>query len=121
MFGIVYQRDKRSGSTYAYQDRRHFDPETGRLQTRREYLGRVDPETGEIVPKFRGRRQLEPSPGDGASSIELAEALRDRDEELGVLRRQVVSLMRRNAELEDAFAQLSALFSKVNPDPGKAS
>ena len=54
---IVYQTDRRSGSTYAYRSEPTRDPKTGRPSQRRTYLGRVDPETGEIVPKAApGRR-----------------------------------------------------------------
>lgn len=51
---IVYQRSK-NGSTYAYRSESYRDPRSGKPRSRREYLGRVDPETGEIVPK-RPRR-----------------------------------------------------------------
>jgi len=120
MSGIVYLRDKRLGSTYAYQDVKFVEPGTGRLRTKREYLGRVDPSTGEIVPKKGGRRTAQDS-SENASAVELAAILRDRDEEVVKLREQVVTLKRRNAELESAFARLSVIFSEVKPSPREVS
>ncbi len=50
MAAIVYQTDKRSGITYAYQSISYWDKEKKQSRARRTLLGRVDKETGEIVP-----------------------------------------------------------------------
>lgn len=48
--GIVYQLDKRSGITYAYESRAWWDKEKRQSRSKRTLIGRVDDETGEIVP-----------------------------------------------------------------------
>ena len=48
--GIVYQHDKRSGITYAYESRSYWDKEKRQSRSRRTLIGRVDEATGEIVP-----------------------------------------------------------------------
>lgn len=48
--GIVYQKDKRSGITYAYESRAYWDKEKKQSRAKRTLIGRVDPGTGEIVP-----------------------------------------------------------------------
>ena len=50
MAAIVYQTDKRSGITYAYQSVSYWDKEKKQSRARRTLIGRVDRETGEIVP-----------------------------------------------------------------------
>ncbi|DAC71540.1 MAG TPA: IS1634 family transposase [Thermoplasmata archaeon] len=50
MATIVYQTDKRSGITYAYQSISHWDKEKKQSRSKRTLIGRVDKETGEIVP-----------------------------------------------------------------------
>lgn len=50
MAAIVYQTDKRSGITYAYQSISHWDKEKKQSRAKRTLIGRVDPESGEIVP-----------------------------------------------------------------------
>jgi transposase len=50
MAAIVYQTDKRSGITYAYQSVSYWDKEKKQSRARRTLIGRVDNETGEIVP-----------------------------------------------------------------------
>lgn len=45
---IVYQKDKRSGITYAYESKAYWDKEKKQSRSKRTLIGRVDPETGEI-------------------------------------------------------------------------
>ena len=52
---IVYRTDPATGAKYAYRSESYRDPVTHKPRNRKEYLGRVDPETGEIRPK-RARR-----------------------------------------------------------------
>jgi transposase len=50
MATIVYQTDKRSGITYAYQSVSYWDKEKKQSRARRTLIGRVDTETGKVVP-----------------------------------------------------------------------
>jgi len=55
---IVYQKDKRSGLTYAYESISYWDKEKQQSRAKRTLIGRLDPETGEIVPTDgRGRKK----------------------------------------------------------------
>lgn len=47
---IIKQHDKRSGITYAYESHSYWDPEKKMTRAKRKLIGRVDPQTGEIVP-----------------------------------------------------------------------
>lgn len=47
---IIHQHDKRSGITYAYESHSYWDPEKKMTRAKRRLIGRVDPETGEIIP-----------------------------------------------------------------------
>ena len=47
---IIHQHDKRSGITYAYESHSYWDPEKKMTRAKRKLIGRVDPETGEIIP-----------------------------------------------------------------------
>ena len=73
---IVYQKHK-NGSTYAYRSESFRDPRTGKPTSRREYIGRVDPDTGAIVPK-RSRKRREAAAdtdaaADGGYEVRIAE------------------------------------------------
>lgn len=55
---ITYNRDKRSGKTYAYETTYIWDKEKKQSRSKRRLIGRVDEETGEIVPTDgRGRKR----------------------------------------------------------------
>ncbi len=56
--GIVYQKDKRTGITYAYESKSVWIKELKQSRATRRLIGKVDPETGEIVPTDgRGRKR----------------------------------------------------------------
>ena len=46
---IIKQHDKRSGITYAYESHSYWDPEKKMTRAKRKLIGKVDPDTGEIV------------------------------------------------------------------------
>lgn len=50
MAAIVYQTDKRSGITYAYESVSHWDKQKRQSRAKRTLIGRVDTETGKVVP-----------------------------------------------------------------------
>ena len=55
---ITYNRDKRSGLTYAYETTYTWDKEKKQSRSKRRLIGRLDEETGEIVPTDgRGRKR----------------------------------------------------------------
>jgi len=47
---IIHQKDKRSGITYAYEATYFWDKEKRQSRAKRALIGRVVPDTGEIVP-----------------------------------------------------------------------
>ena len=47
---IVFQKDKRSGITYAYESVSFWDKNKKQSRAKRTLIGRVDPDTGEIIP-----------------------------------------------------------------------
>ena len=55
---IIKQFDKRSGITYAYESVAYWDPEKKMSRAKRKLIGRINPETGEIIPTDgRNRRK----------------------------------------------------------------
>jgi hypothetical protein len=48
--GIIYWTNKQTGITYAYNNEAYWDKDKKQSRAKRTLLGRVDPETGEIVP-----------------------------------------------------------------------
>ena len=57
MAAIVYQKDKRSGLTYAYESVSTWDKEKKQSRAKRTLIGRLDPKTGDIVPTDQRRKK----------------------------------------------------------------
>jgi hypothetical protein len=49
MTATVYQTDKRSGITYAYESVSYWDREKQQSRSKRKLIGRVNAETKEII------------------------------------------------------------------------
>lgn len=62
---VIKQHDKRSGITYAYESHSYWDPEKKMTRAKRKLIGKVDPDTGEIVPTDgRNKKPKTPASGD---------------------------------------------------------
>lgn len=58
--GIIKQYDKRSGITYVYESEAYWDSEKKMSRAKRKLIGRLDPETGDIIPTDgRNRKKKE--------------------------------------------------------------
>lgn len=82
---IVYQKDKRSGITYAYESKAYWDKEKKQSRAKRTLLGRVDPETGEIVPTDGRNRRPKKRTSEKESYKDLYEKLLKKCESQEVL------------------------------------
>lgn len=47
---IIKQFDKRSGITYVYDSKSYYDKEKKCSRAKRTLIGKIDPETGEMIP-----------------------------------------------------------------------
>jgi len=50
MAAIVYQTNKKTGTTYAYESISYWDKDKQQSRAKRRCIGRVDPETRELIP-----------------------------------------------------------------------
>ena len=89
--GIVYQKDKRSGITYAYENTAYWDKEKKASRSKRTLIGRVDKGTGEIIAT--DGRCKEHSPYQKVE-ITQRDKIMDRIRPMGIseLRKEVIRL-----------------------------
>ncbi|MCR5451901.1 MAG: hypothetical protein K6F00_04665 [Lachnospiraceae bacterium] len=59
--GIIKQHDKRTGITYVYESKSYWDKEKQMSRAKRTLIGKLDPETGEIIPTD-GRHRAKKDP-----------------------------------------------------------
>jgi transposase len=59
MTSIVHLKNKKTGTVYVYESTGYWDKEKQQARNRRICLGKLDPETGEIIPSKRVKAQTE--------------------------------------------------------------
>ncbi|WP_407272664.1 IS1634 family transposase [Radiobacillus sp. PE A8.2] len=71
--GIVFYTNKKTGITYAYENKAYWDKAKKQSRSQRKLIGKVDPTTGEIVPtrayKRREGSAVESTPKPGRPPI----------------------------------------------------
>lgn len=96
---IVYNTDKRSGITYAYESKSYWDKEKQQSRSKRTLIGRVDPETGEIK-KTDGRCKKN-SPYQTVNLTEQDEILlRLKGMKISELKQEIIRLEIENKDLK---------------------
>lgn len=103
---IVFQKDKRSGITYAYESKAYWDKDKKQGRAKRTLIGRVNAD-GEIVPTD-GRCKRN-SPYQKPERTEADEIMdRIRPLKLIELRREVVRLELALKEMHERITQLTS-------------
>ncbi len=62
MSAIIRQTDKRTGITYEYESVSFWDKEKQQSRAKRTLIGKLDPETGEVIPARKKRTQTNIEP-----------------------------------------------------------
>lgn len=109
----IVKYKNQSGVTYAYESISEWDPVRKQSRPKRKYLGRVDEETGEIIPTAgkRGRPRKNPLPEEtSAPSAEELSSLKEAGETIGRLQQENAALLEENRRLKEA---LSAIFQQA--------
>lgn len=72
----IYQTNKKTGITYVIESESYWDKEKQQPRSHRTIIGKVDPDTGEVVPtKKYNREKKSPSPSNVRSSVNQASAV----------------------------------------------
>ncbi|MEE3394015.1 MAG: hypothetical protein VZR23_10170 [Lachnospiraceae bacterium] len=111
---IVYQTDKKTGAKYAYESVSYWDAEKQQPRSKRKYIGRVDPETGEIITGRRKRRSdietaaLSNDQDDTKASVQsiAPDLLREKDAEIAALRRENALIKKEKQEILSFLAKI---------------
>ncbi len=98
--GIVYQTDKRSGITYAYENQSFWDPELKRSKSKRKLIGRVDPETKEIIPTDGRCKKRSPSFVAENQDYVMPKTMKE-------LKAEVTRLLKENSDLKEQIRKLT--------------
>lgn len=91
--GIVYQKDKRTGVTYVYENQSFWDKELKRSRSKRKLIGRLNEETGEVVPTDGRCRKLSPTYVPKEGEYQMPKTMKE-------MRAEILRLLDENADLK---------------------
>ena len=103
MSSIIKKLNKQTGVTYVYESESYWDKEKKQPRSKRKLIGKIDEETGEIVPTGgRGNRRkwgltdipenVSPDRNLEALCMEQAGQIRQDEAEIIALKKQVMEL-----------------------------
>lgn len=115
----IVKYKNQSGVTYAYESISEWDPVKKQSRPKRRYLGRVDEETGEIIPTAgkRGRPRKNSSPKDPSvqetASSEPAVAADEEAASQDSVREIIARLQEENERLSEQNRQLKEALAVI--------
>lgn len=123
---IIKQYDKRRNVTYFYESHSQWIPELGQPRAKRKLIGKLDPETGQMVPT--GRRGRAKSGVSNASTSEtkspearlceenskMREELMHAKQEIEDLTQTVRKLKSKNKSLSTSILRMSSMITQLN-------
>lgn len=112
----IVKYKNQSGITYAYESVSSWDPVKKQSRPKRTYLGRVDPETGEII-KTEGKRGR-PKKKAAAAAVQPDRSLAGAaaQNEMENLRRENAALKAENDRLRQAIRSACRELEAAAPD-----
>ena len=111
---IVFQTNKQTGIKYAYESISYWDKDKKQARSKRKYIGRVDPETGEIITsehKKSGTANAGRN-GDDASALiisKLQEELAEKETQIDMLKNELGNLMAKYKKADKLITKLASL------------
>ena len=98
MASIVYQIDKKTGIKYAYESTSYWDKEKKQPLSKRKYLGKVYPATGEIIPCKKEDNPIRISEAEATEIVRLRTTVAEQERKIAALEAE---LQKTKAALED--------------------
>ena len=89
---IIKQFDKRSGITYVYDSKSYYDKEKKCSRAKRTLIGKLDHETGEIIPTDGRNKGAKSKPDSPAPEIDSDKRIQELEDENRQLKLQIKAL-----------------------------
>ena len=118
---IIKQYHKDTGITYVYESESYWDKEKKQPRSRRKLIGKLDDETGEIIPtgrknpnqQERSGPELTPSTETAGNTAMLRQDLREMEKEIDRLKARSRALEAENKVLRDTLETIRELIKTV--------
>ena len=90
---IIKQFDKRTGITYVYDSKSYYDKEKKCSRAKRTLIGKIDPDTGEMIPTD-GRNKCAKTKPISSPDIDKDKRIQELEDENRQLKLQINALMK---------------------------
>ncbi len=115
---IVKLRDKRSGTIYIYESESYWDKEKKQPRSRRKLIGKLDEETGEVIPTGKRGRKKPSDKESGKNNspepiTEYIRAIAEKDKQIRVMEAENRELKK---EKQDILKTLEALCRRLGAE-----
>ena len=116
---IVYQTNKKTGEKYAYESISYWDKEKKQPRSKRKYIGKVDPITGEIIQSRKDSASLPrgDTANDSAGMERLREGLARKDSLIESLRNDLRDLTVKYNQAVETITKISVLAGTFEEKP----
>lgn len=109
MSSIVYQVGK-NGAKYAFESISYWDKDKKQPRSKRKYLGKVDPETGNIIPsRGRSKNPEDPESLSPDTLSFLHNEIQEKDKRIAELRRELDELSAKHEKLLETVRKISVM------------
>lgn len=99
---IIKQFDKRSGITYVYDSKSYYDKEKKCSRAKRTLIGKIDPDTGEMIPTDGRNKGAKSKPDSVSPGINKDKRILELEDENRQLKLQVSALKKELERIQTA-------------------
>ena len=99
---IIKQFDKRSGITYVYDSKSYYDKEKKCSRAKRTLIGKLDPDTGEMIPTDGRNKGAKSKPDSVSSGINKDKRILELEDENRQLKLKVSALKKELERIQAA-------------------
>ena len=112
---LVKLKDRRTGTTYVYESKSYWDKEKKQPRSHRKLIGKLDDETGEIIPtgKSGRKKSSEKETGDNTAPDQRTEYIRVIAEKEGQIQALKAENQALHKQKQDILKTLEALCQRL--------
>ena len=99
---IIKQFDKRSGITYDYDCKSYYDKEKKCSRAKRTLIGKIDPDTGEMIPTDGRNKGAKSKPNTVSTVADKDKRIQELEDENRQLKLQISALKKEIERIQNS-------------------
>ncbi|MCD7833633.1 MAG: septum formation initiator family protein [Lachnospiraceae bacterium] len=119
---LVKQYNRKTGTTYVYDSKSYWDPDKKQPRAKRKLIGKLDPDTGEIIPTGKHSSSKEKASShdvddlNETASVSVSNTysrLKEQDATIGQLKDEIRELRKENETLKKEVSRMHGLVNHI--------